>query len=282
MNNYYSVFIFILLAGIVISCEKDKEDETDENNMIIEALGNNSAILEGKTIGDSTENIDDLRKIIDVELIEDSNDFYIDKAYICRPSSLASHICWIIPVENISENPLVFIKANNIQFKNSQLILIGSDEEKYVYGEFGQDNLIYTTTFLPVNGKGYFVGIKEISFDEVTKIEINNIESGTNNFHSSSIKVIPLSYELTGNKIIIKVKNKSKETVYAIISPYILLDYENLPLLWDYLEPVTESINTGQVIEISAGEIVNFEGYNNYKGKCNRILTVIEFGMNPY
>jgi len=282
MKNYYSVLFLILIAGIIISCEKDKEDEPEENNMIIETLGNNSAILEGESIGDSSESIDDLRKIIDIELFEDTDDFSINKAYICRSSTMTSHIYWIIPAENTSDNPLVFIKANNIQFKNSQFNLIGGDEEEYIYGELGQDNITYTTTFLSDKAKGYFTGIKEIPFNEIVKIEINNIESGTNNFHSSAIKVIPISYELTGDKIIIKVKNKSTETVYAGISPYILLDRENIPLFWDYMEPVTDSINTGQFIEIDAGETINFEGLNNYKGKCNRILPIIELGLNPY
>ena len=36
------------------------------------------------------------------------------------------------------------------------------------------------------------------------------------------------------------------------------------------------------VIEINPGDIVNFEGFYYYKGKCNRILPIIEYGLNPY
>jgi hypothetical protein len=270
------------MAGIIISCEKDKEDEPGEDNMIIETLGNNSAILEGEFIGDSSESTYNLRRIINAALFDDTGNIIVDKAYICRASVLTSHMYWIIPAENNSGSPLGFIKANNIQFKNSEFNLIGGDEEEYIYGELGQDNLIFTTTFLSAGAKGYFTGIKEIPFNETEKIEINNIESETNNFHISSIKVIPVSYGLSGNKIIVKVKNKSTETVYAGISPCILLDSENLPLFWDYIEPVPDSLDTGLFIKIDPGETINFEGLINYRGKCKRILPIIDFGLNPY
>ncbi len=280
MNKYFSVFL--LITGIIISCEKDKEDEPGEDNMIIETLGNNSAILEGEYIGDSSESTDNLRRIIDAELLDNKGDFIVDRAYICRASALASNINWIIPAENNSDTPLGFIKANNIQFKNSEFILIGGDEEEYIYGEPGENNIIYTTAFLSPGAKGYFAGIKEIPFNEVEKIEINNIESETNNYISSSIKVMPVSYSLSGNKIIVKVKNKSTRTIYAGISPFILLDSENLPLYQDFIEPVPDSLDTGLFIKIDPGETINFEGPNNYRGKCNRILPIIDFGLNPY
>jgi hypothetical protein len=282
MKKFYSVIFLILIAVIFFSCEKDKEDEAEENNIIIKTLGNNSSILEGDSIGVNSENNDSLRKAVDIELLHNTDNFHIDKAYICRSSSTASQINWIIPAENISDNPLVFIKANNIQFKNSQLNLIGGDEEEYIFGELGQENITLTTTFLSAGARGYFAGTKKLRFDEIKKIEINNIESATNNFHTSSIEVIPISYILDDNKIIVKVKNKSKETIYAIVSPYILLDHENIPLFWDYMEPVEDSTKTVEVIEINPGETVNFEDYIDYKGGCNRILPILEFGLNPY
>ena len=61
----------------------------------------------------------------------------------------------------------------------------------------------------------------------------------------------------------------------------ILLDNQNQPLFWDYLEPVEDSTEV-PVIEINPGDIVNFEGFYYYKGKCNRILPIIEYGLNPY
>ncbi|UCH14836.1 MAG: hypothetical protein JSV22_02450 [Bacteroidales bacterium] len=281
MKRNFPVFVLVVMAGIIYSCRKDKDDDPGEVNMILETQGNNSAILEGAVIGDSSESKESLRKTIDIEIVNDTGNFDISRAYICRSTSTISQINWIIPAKNISGNNLVYIKANDIQFKTSQFILIGSDEEEFIYGELGEDNYIYTTTFLSAGEKGYFVGKKEIPFDELSNIEINSIESGTNNFYRSSIKVVPMSYELVNNRITVKVKNKSMVTVYAIKSPYILLDNQNLPLFWDYLEPVIDSIEV-PVIEIYPGEMVNFQAVNYYKGNCNRILPIIEYGLNPY
>ncbi len=282
MKNYYSVLILIITGSLILSCKKDKEDDPGEINMILGTQGNNSAILEGAAIGDSSESMESLRKTVDLEILNDTGNFDISRAYICRSTSIASQINWIIPAKNISGNNLVYIKANDVQFKTSQSVLIGSDEEKFIYGELGEYNYIYTTTFLSAGEKGYFVGKKEIPFDDLTNIEISNIESAANNFYRSSIKVVPMSYELAGDKIIVKVKNKSMVTVYAIISPYILLDNQNLPLFWDYLEPVIDSTEVVPVIEIYPGDIVDFQAVNYYKGKCKRILPIIEYGLNPY
>jgi hypothetical protein len=279
MKNCFTILLILMSFITQFSCEKGING-SEEDNMILEITENNSAILEGRTIGVNLDSICDLRKTIDVVLEDGADKLYIDKAYVCRQAKFATYVYWIIPVQNISGDSLSYIHVTGIEFRTSDNMLIYSDDS-YISGEVGISGRYCSHCFLASHAEGYIFGIEEMPYDEIAKINIRTAKPGESYLGHSALEVVPVNYKITRNDLLVEIKNKSKETVnLAQYFEFILLDNDNLPLFWSFFNIAGDEPESGENTTLDAGETVYYKCDNNYAGKCNRIKPLVDYCRN--
>ncbi|TLX72395.1 hypothetical protein E9993_17825 [Labilibacter sediminis] len=266
MRKYSLTCMMILLILPFISCEKDSND--------IEP--NTSPILVGELIGDNLDHLSELWKVGEVLLGNDSEDYHIDKMYFTRPQSTSEYVYWIIPIRNVSDSSHIFIKATDMKFLDIADNMLDVNDLlnfTYVHGSNAKVNhsLVSTNAFLRPNELGYFVGLDRVSFDNVAKISIESIKHSVKDFSYLDINVIPTSYQMKSNNLNVFIKNLSNKDVRIMESLYLMLNRNNVPIYWGYLDPSDYFLPAESSINMSADIF--------YNGECYRIQPMLEFEL---
>ena len=251
--------------------------------------GINSAILTGVSLGLGKEENSNLRKIVPVQLLQSNTFFEVGNAYIIKSTTSSSSVLnSIIEITNISDILRCVIKAENISYFDNNSSVLLKDTGHFLFGTvaFLESNNSYTNTCLNPGEKGYVVSIStnQVStiYNDITNIQIGAISHLNKPYQTSPISVLPTSYNLTSSNSInfefnVTVENLSnKYTVLNPFSIYFLLDENNQPLYWRFLD-----IKNSSFLSITAGQSSS-SLYNNtsYNGKSDKIQINLTFFEN--
>ncbi len=244
--------------------------------------GSGRNILTGEQLGDGTKLNSDL--VYTAPVISNTYDFFIGPAYVSGETS--SQI--IIPITNIGPAKCN-IKANLIELRDSRNNIIDSD----TYGNYvtGSNATFYlvdlyqyindraydvntTNTCLDMGETGYFLHLNGGPARRVASVTVYDIESQEHEtcseagcsfltFYAPKQSWESISYNVTSpNSFVVSILNTSSKEASCCIpySQYILLDENNIPLRWGFLDGYDTSnippLGTGQIIE----NIFYFEG----------------------
>ncbi len=279
MRTLSFIFLFSFFF-LLFSCEKDDNDNNVNQDNNDTVLANNSAILAGDPVGDHSEDKNLLWKTGEIIMDNSPGLFEVDELFIGRTSSSSSYIYWIIPIKNTSSNHYAFVEATGIKILDSQNKVIYEDNffnYTFVEGSCGnpENSTSLTNTFLKAGETGYFLGIDQVDFSRVAKIRLSSIDYSETPYFPSEIKAIPLSYSVSGQNVEVMVENQGNQTLYISTSPYILMDQNNAPLTWTYLDPDASSSVEEEVIAAKGmGEMVDESWYKGSGSKIRVILDV--------
>jgi hypothetical protein len=280
-----TILIYALLIAAVLfnGCKKEEIVEDDPNpevNNVIRTFGNNGTVVENNTIlGKGYSEYALIWKSIDVQFINTQTSLEVKKMYITRSSKTDKYISWILPVKNISGLNMSELKLINITFKDNEDQTLLLDEVSIIHAQVAKDNSgEFRTTFLEKDHEGYFLGISEMPFSGIAKVEIENIGWQAPNNPVSPHNVYGINYtkrDWPSKVIDIIVKNESEVTLNVELSSLIYLNKFDEPIYWDIIKPPVT--NNAWFKALAPQESDKFYFNNNYQNLAYKLIPIIGF-----
>ena len=282
-------YIFIIAFSIAVSgCGGGSSNNSEPDTTGSRPLSDNTtniAILAGETVGIGSNSITDLRKIVTLGLVLDNPDFTVGEAYIVRYNRTATDLAyWVMEITNISNSLHCFIRAEGIEYLDSNNQNLATVDYTYVLGRLAVSQLsnISTNTCLNPGEMGYLFGISinQVStfYDDIAKMQINSISTSSSKFTDSTISILPQGYNKVDNAIYpvafdVQVKNTSTNNgILDTYSEYIILDESDKPLFWGYMT----TPNSADV-PINAGLSFTLNAESIYRGTFNKVYVNLTF-----
>ncbi len=275
-KNIYKLLIALILSVFILACSGSSDNSMDEAEKPLQ--GNNAyAVLEGVTLGDNTELFSDIYKEIPLSYTPDDKLQVPSFAFASRYTSTSTYTYLVIPVTNTSLTALQWVRLEN------GFVLDGSGnkthvtpETAYAKGSVGKvSSTIFTNTCLASGESGYFFLIIPDSWDHFTTFEFN-FDYGSTEPQETYAKVIPQSYALVDNDLIVSFMNTGTKKVDMGYLHFVLLDSSDRAISWNLTNnnviPSTGVLNVGE-----SGSLE--EGYYLYKGSSSKMKVFLDFDV---
>ena len=278
-------YLFIIVFSLVVSGCGGGNNSDGTGSKPLSDNKTNIAILTGETVGIGSNSVAELRKIVPLELVLDNPDFSMGDAYILRYQRTATDLAFLVmEITNVSNNLHCFIRAEGIEYLDSNNLSLATVDYDYVQGRLAvaEASNISTNTCLNPGEMGYLLGItiNQIStfYDDIAKMQINSISTSSSKFIDSTISILPQGYNKVDNIIYpaafdVLIKNTSANNgILDTYSEYIFLDDADKPLFWGYMT-TPNSAN----VPINAGLSFTLNAESIYRGTFNKVYVNLSF-----
>ena len=237
---------------------------------------NNSAVLTGAALGAGTTPNRELQKVIGVSPSPNPA-FRLGAAYATRTSVDSQTLDWFISVTNQSDSLLCFVRATNIEFRDSTGATLVVDELDYVSGSVGvgQESDLYTDTCLQGGETGYLFGIElelEVAsvYSLASSVVIGALD-GDAGFTVPAARLIPQRYAVADTFAVTVRNDGTGAARLGEFSHYFLLGDDGRPLTWDFFGDDVAGD------PVAAGDTLSLQGRPFYDGLASRAQVNVDF-----
>ena len=279
--KWISVFaVFIVLTACSVESGPDIDPPVDPPTEQPGIVRNNAAVLTGATLGRAEADVQQLRKEVSVNVATPNATFRLGEFYASRPSLETDTLYWTLPLTNIGDETRCFIRAVDISFRDAEGGILAAEKRQFVDGSVGVLSSVYTNTCLEPNETGYVQGIQTDSnvdvYSTLASVDIGELEIDPNVPNAPDIRVIPQRYAVSMNQeLSVSAKNEGDELGYVTDAVYVLLDADDAPLLWGFLDRTWDG-------EIAPGETRNLVQDIDYEGQAEKMRVIVNFdGESP-
>ncbi len=276
----WTPIVFALL--FLIACSVESGPDTDSPTEQPDIAGNNAATLSGAALGSDEADVQALRKEVDVTLMSPSADFELGTFYASRPRLETDSVFWILPLTNVGDETRCFVKVVDITFRDSDGGVLSAEDSQFVDGSVGAlPSSIYTSTCLAPAETGYILGIQLDDnapiYSDLDAVEIGGIEVSSSPPAAPDIRVIPQRYAVSMNQeLSVNVENEGSQIGYVTDATTILLDADDLPLNWTFLD-----LSQGWDGDIAPAETRTLVDDIRYQGQAEKIRVITDFDSEP-
>lgn len=270
--------------------DDDADDTTGYTGSCVARTGSNNSALctltEGSIGMGTTTDATTLQKQGSVSLTNSNSNFTLGTLSVTRLSPLSEGAFWILPITNVSSQDYCSVTIQGIVLKSadgSTLASSSATDYGYVIGSNSINALFPTLSIsacLKAGETGYLLGIELTMYSDLAEIMLDRIEmTAATTLEDLESSVMPQSivFEPTTFELAMTVQNNSSTAKsVSIFSRYVLLDANDLPLLWGFfIGSATDADDP-----IAAGATKDLEDITAgfYAGSAVKIIGTLSFG----